>query len=216
MTGLELLLAFATYEEKQTLQVPARDQRAAFNDGDGYDVLALQRSLDRFVSNTFRKFQQSHCRDPVAVRVLSLHKLVAAEKDVPAPKTRVKADLESHAAVKPEMPTRTPPKAKVNENFDRKSSLPVKEGKPDQALYDSFPPKSLRRRLWDAVVAGKCSRCSGPHLRIACPKPRQGWEEDFEREDFFTKSPPPAKQARVQLRGNSTRSISPSRRYCLS
>jgi hypothetical protein len=33
-------------------------------------------------------------------------------------------------------------------------------------------------------------------------KPRQGWEDDFEKEDFFTKSPPPVKQARVQLLGS--------------
>ncbi len=38
---LELLLAFVTNEEKQILQVPTRDQRAAFNEGAGYDVLAL-------------------------------------------------------------------------------------------------------------------------------------------------------------------------------
>jgi hypothetical protein len=41
---------------------------------------------------------------------------------------------------------------------------------------------------------------------VACPKPRQGWEDDFEKEDFFTKPPPPAKakpQARVQLAANA-------------
>ncbi len=54
--------------------------------------------------------------------------------------------------------------------------------------------------MWDAVVAGHCPRCSGPHLRVACPKPRQGWEDDFEKEDFFTKPPPPVKkQLRVQM-----------------
>ena len=43
-TWLELVLAFVTNEEKQTLQVPARDQRAAHAEGAGYDVLALQQS----------------------------------------------------------------------------------------------------------------------------------------------------------------------------
>ncbi len=52
-TWLELLLAFITNEEKQTLQVLARDQRAAFNDGAGYDVLELQRSLGRFDPTMF-------------------------------------------------------------------------------------------------------------------------------------------------------------------
>jgi hypothetical protein len=68
-TWLELLLAFVTNEEKQTLQVPVKEQRAAFADGAGYDVLLLQRSLNRFDPSTFRKFQQSHCHDPVALQL---------------------------------------------------------------------------------------------------------------------------------------------------
>jgi hypothetical protein len=40
-TWLELLLAFVTNEEKQTLHIPAREQRAAVGEGAGYDVLAL-------------------------------------------------------------------------------------------------------------------------------------------------------------------------------
>ncbi len=112
-------------------------------------------------------------------------------------------ELESHATAR----TGTPPSVKgkkTNEKFDQISSLPVKEGKPDQELYASFPSKSLRRRLWDAVSTGKCPRCSGAYLRVACPKPRQGWEDNFEKEDFFTKPPPPAKlQSRVQLSGDS-------------
>jgi hypothetical protein len=55
-TWLELLLAFVSNEEKQTLQVPAREQHAAFGDGAGCDVLSLQRSLNRFDPSTFRKF----------------------------------------------------------------------------------------------------------------------------------------------------------------
>jgi hypothetical protein len=179
-TWLELLLAFVTNEQKQTLQVPAREQRAAYDGGNGYDVLALQRSLNRFDPATFRKFQQSHCHDPVAVRVVSLHWLVTAEKTSAPPKARLRPELESHAS---EKGASSSSKAKTNDKFDKKSSLPIKEGKPDQALYASFPEKSLRRRLWDAVVSGKCPRCSGPHLRVACPKPRQGWEDNFEKED---------------------------------
>jgi hypothetical protein len=84
-TWLELLLAFVTNEEKQTLQIPAREQRIGYDDGAGYDVLALQRSLNRFDPSTFRKFQQSHCHDPVALRVMVLHRLVAAEKAAQPP-----------------------------------------------------------------------------------------------------------------------------------
>jgi hypothetical protein len=92
-TWLELLLAFITNEEKQTLQAPARDQRAAFNDGAGYDVMELQLSLGRFDPATFRKFQQGHCHDPVALRVVSLHKLVIGDKAATPPRGKAKAEL---------------------------------------------------------------------------------------------------------------------------
>jgi hypothetical protein len=134
---------------------------------------------------------------------MSLHRLVAAEKAAPPPRAKARVELESHAATTQGVSSAS--KTKTKETFDKKESLPNKSGKLDQTLYDSFPPKSLRRRLWDAVVAGHCPRCSGPHLRVACPKPRQVWEDDFEKEDFFTKPPPPVKkQIRVQLATNSS------------
>jgi hypothetical protein len=127
-TWLELLLAFITNEEKQTLQVPARDQRAAFDNGAGYDVLALQRSLNRFDPNTFRKFQQAHCHDPVAARVLSLHRLEAAERVQPNPRSRTKAELESHANEKTSSSAAGKDRTKgTKEKFDKKGALPVKE-----------------------------------------------------------------------------------------
>jgi hypothetical protein len=206
-TWLELLLAFVTNEEKQTLQVPTREQRASFDDGAGYDVLSLQRSLNRLDPSTFRKFQQSHGHDPVALRVMSLHRLVAAEKAALPPKARARVELDSHAATTQGASSASKPKTK--ENFDKKESLPNKSGKLDQTLYDSFPPKSLRRRLWDAVVAGHCPRCSGPHLRVACPKPRQVWEDDFEEEDFFTKPPPPGQEADTRTANNELEPAQP-------
>ncbi len=105
--------------------------------------------------------------------------------------------MELRAATKPVLPGK-----KANEKYDKKNSLPAKEGKPDQDLYATFPEKSLRRRLSDAIVAGKCPRCSGPHLRVACPKERQRWEDDFEKEGFFTRPPPtPKSRVRMQLSG---------------
>jgi hypothetical protein len=134
-------------------------------------VLTLQRSLNRFDPTTFRKFQQGHCHDPVAARVLSLHRLVATEKAGSTPRSKTKIELEDHAALKNPSPVG---KSKPNERFDKKSALPVTEGKLDEDLYATFPSKILRRRLWDAVVSSKCTRCNDPHLRIACPKLRQG------------------------------------------
>jgi hypothetical protein len=97
-------------------------------------VLALKRSLNRFDPATFRKFQQSHCHDPVAVRVVSLHRLVTAEKTSAPQKARPRPELESHAS---EKGASSPSKAKTNDKFDKRQEefSPVKEGKPDQALY---------------------------------------------------------------------------------
>ncbi len=77
--------------------------------------------------------------------------------------------------------------------------MPQKGGAPDKELFATFPEKSLRRLLWDAISAKKCVRCNGDHLRSACPKERQTWEDDFERPDFWTRKFIPPKQARVQL-----------------
>jgi hypothetical protein len=197
-TWLELVLAFLTNEEKQTLQVPARDQRAGFEGGNGYDVLSLQRSLLRFDPNTFRRFQQAQCHDQVAERVVSIFKLQAADPNI-SKRDKRKGDLESHANTKDE--GRPPLQKLANPKSEKSIALSTKDGKPDHGLYETFPAKSLRRRLCDAIAEKKCPRCSGPHLRVACPKPRQGWEDDFEKADFFTKPPPPKIQVRVQLEG---------------
>jgi hypothetical protein len=191
-TWLELLLAFITNEEKQTLQVPARDQRAAFDNNAGYDVLTLQRLLNRFDPATFRKFQQGHCHDPVAAHVLSLHRLVAAEKAGASPKGKAKPELEAHAAGKAPAPVS---KAKAKDKFDKTSALPVKEGKLDEELYATFPEKILRRRLWDAVVAGKCTRCSGS----ICATPAQNPDKAgrmTSRRITFSRSPLPRPRSR--------------------
>jgi hypothetical protein len=45
-TWLELVLAFMTAEEKQTLRVPARDQRAENGDEVGYNTASLQAALE--------------------------------------------------------------------------------------------------------------------------------------------------------------------------
>ena len=54
------------------------------------------------------------------------------------------------------------------------ASLPVKDGAPDKTVYDKFAAGSLRRRVWDAIVAAKCPWCNGDDLRVACTKPHQG------------------------------------------
>jgi hypothetical protein len=186
-TWLELILAFVTSEERQTLRVPARDQRAEFGDNAGYAVAELQRALSDCDPNKIKKFRQANCYDPVALRVIALDKLAhpAAEGVKKKP-----GKLEVNALGK--KPTAGPKADKPP------TPLPMKEGQPDQGIYSKFPEKGLRLRLWNAIVAKKCARCNGDHLRSACTKERQGWEDDFEKPDFWTKKAP-AKQSRVQL-----------------
>jgi hypothetical protein len=74
-TWLELVLAFVTADERQTLRVPARDQRTENGEAAGYDVAALQLSLTACDPNNFKKFHQANRLDPVAIRVIALDKL---------------------------------------------------------------------------------------------------------------------------------------------
>ncbi len=62
--------------------------------------------------------------------MIALHRLVAADKAGTPFKGRTKQELETHASTKdPALRS----SAKPNDKFDKKSALPVKEGKPDQA-----------------------------------------------------------------------------------
>jgi hypothetical protein len=183
-TWLELTLAFVTNGEKQTLQVPALDRRAELEHG--YGVPQLQQALAQFDPSTFKPFRQANCKDPVALRVIEIDRVMNADKkksSAPAPPKK-----EVHAI------------GKANEK--KAASLPIKDGSPDQSVYDKFATDSLRRRVWDAITASKCPRCNGDHLRNACSKPRQAWEDDFEKSDFFTKpfvkTAQKSKTARVQ------------------
>lgn len=157
-----------------------------------YDLAALQVALAACDPNNFKKFHQANCLDPVALRVVALDKLATSSD-----KTKKNGRLEVHIAQK--ATGKAPGKAPKEGRPDKMPALPHKGGAPDQELFATFPEKSLRRRLWDAISAKKCIRCNGDHLRSACSKERQTWEDDFERPDFWTKRFTPPKQARVQV-----------------
>jgi hypothetical protein len=195
-TWLKLVLAFVTSEERQTLRVPARDQQARGGDHGGYDIAQLQEALALlYDSENFKRFRQSNCSDPVATRVMAIDRLVAgaAGKKV--------AKLETHSLEKPEAHALNKPPPGGAKPTTKSSTLPQKGGQPDKDVYAKFAEGSLRRRVWDAIVAKKCPRCNGDHLRVSCTKERQPWEDDFEKEDFFTKKFV-KKQVRVQLSNN--------------
>jgi hypothetical protein len=203
-TWLELILAFVTSDERQTLRLPARDQRAEYADNAGYGgVVDLQRFLAACDPNNFKRFRQNNCFDPVTLRVVALDKLVQPTTE--ASKTKRPAKLELLALNKPGTAA---PGVKGDKSVyargDKSAPLPLKEGQPDKDIYSKFPEKSLRHRLWNAIVEKKCVRCNGSHLRAACEKLRQPWEDDFEKPDFWTRKAPPAKQGRVQLDSSVT------------
>ena len=196
-TWLELVLAFVTSEERQTLRVPARDQRARGGDHEGYDVATLQEALALCDSENFKRFRQSNCTDPVAVRVVTIDRLTSGAVD----KSKKGPKLEAHSQEKAEVHALSKPPSGGAKPATKTPTLPQKGGHPDKEVYAKFPEGSLRRRVWDAMVAKKCPRCNGDHLRVSCTKARKPWEDDFEKEDFFTKKYV-KKQVRVQLSNN--------------
>jgi transposase InsO family protein len=197
-TWLELVLAFVTSEERQTLRVPARDQRARNGEHEGYDITQLQEALAVCDSENFKRFRQTNCTDPVAARVLSIDRLLVGSSE----KAKKGNKPESHSLELPEANAlQKPPLAGVAKPSTKVPTLPQKAGQPDTEVYAKFAVGSLRRRVWDAIAAKKCPRCQGDHLRVSCPKARQPWEDDFEKADFFTKKFA-KKQVRVQLSSN--------------
>ena len=75
-TWLAFTLAFITNEERQVLGVPSEAKRK----DQGYSLEDLKAALDKKDPATFRYFRQVVCRDPVALRVVDIHKL-SVEKE---------------------------------------------------------------------------------------------------------------------------------------
>jgi hypothetical protein len=123
---LELVLAFVTSEERQTLRVPARDQRARGGEHEGYDVAQLQEALALCDSENFKRFRQANCADPVATRVVAIDRLVAGAAGKKVSK------LETHSLVKPEANALNKPPAGGAKPTTKSPTLPQKGGQPDQ------------------------------------------------------------------------------------
>ncbi len=93
-----------TSEERQTLRVPAQDQRAEFGEDAGYNVTSLQTALALCDPNNFKRFRQANCLDPVAVRVrvIALDMFASpGEKPKKNPKFEVNALNKPPATSKP-------------------------------------------------------------------------------------------------------------------
>jgi hypothetical protein len=139
-TWLELVLSFVTSEERQTLRVPARDQRARNGEHEGYDVVQLQEALAVCDSENFKRFRQTNCTDPVAARVLSIDRLLAG----PNEKAKKGNKPESHSLELPEANAlNKPPPAGVAKASNKVPALPQKEGQPDKEVHAKFAVGSL-------------------------------------------------------------------------
>jgi hypothetical protein len=152
-TWLELVLAFVTSEERQTLRVPARDQRVRGGDHEGYDVSQLQQALAICDAENFKRFRQTNCSDPVALRILAMERLVAGS----AEKTKRGPKLESHSLEKPKVNAfgKAPPTKPAN----KMPALPQK-GRAGNRIKRSTP-NSLR-----AVSGGVCGTRSSPRSAL--------------------------------------------------
>jgi hypothetical protein len=132
--------------------------------------------------NNFKRFIQTNCFDPVALRVIARGKL--AQLSAESARLRKPLKSEVNALSKPGA-THTP-----SSKTDKAAPLPLKEGQPDKEIYARCPENSLQ--------SSSLLECNCEHLRSSCSKERPLWEDDFEKPDFWARKAP-AKLARVQL-----------------
>ena len=69
------VLCFMPAEERQLLEVPAEQDRDAYDNNSGYTMAHLEAAAKKVDPRTCKKFRQQHCVGPLAKRILKLHKL---------------------------------------------------------------------------------------------------------------------------------------------
>jgi hypothetical protein len=181
----------------------------------------LEAEVAKTDPSNFKRFCQQYCTGFLAKKLLRLHRLSMVS--VPTPKDDGKKPDQkpkvSQANQKAgNQPKLSPEKIKLPV-LDLPTSLPKKNGSPDEGITTKWKEGSLRSRTWKAVKEGKCIRCHGDHLRSACTLPPGEWEEDFNEGPSFW-SPPSKRTQRCQWtelnRGPSTLAITTAGRLPLS
>jgi hypothetical protein len=76
---LAYTIAFITADERLVLQVPSLQERAAYDNGRGYELSDLEDAIGHMDVTTLKPFRQSACQDPVAQQILRLKKGLTAE-----------------------------------------------------------------------------------------------------------------------------------------
>ena len=164
----------------------------------------LEASVKKVDPRTCKKFRQQWCTEPLAKRIIKLHKLMNPFPNLPGANKKKDPDKDAQAnGLEAGKKTGNQKKTAANQRsnkpaltgealkkLDTPASLPQKNGSADQDRYAKWKEGSLRRRLWDAINAKKCIRCNGDHLRSACKEPVRGWETDFDTGPAFWDPPP--------------------------
>jgi hypothetical protein len=158
----------------------------------------------------FKPFRPSQCRDPLAKRITLLHSALESHA-----KTQAIHNVSSSNKSGEKSPDqknnfdqstgqKNSSKSSIQKlegealkALDFPTSLPQEDGKPDTARCANWHGKSLRRRMFECVIAGKCTRCNGPHLRQSCTKSPTQWEDDYDKGPSFW-NVPVKKQPRAQ------------------
>jgi len=205
-TWLEYVLCFIPNEERQILEVPPEKDRKAFNNNAGYKMSDLEAEVAKTDPSNFKRFRQQYCTGFLAKKLLRLHRLSMVSSQPPKDdekkgelstqktqrtKTCFSYDRMQNAKNQPKL---NPEKTKL---LDLPTSLPKKDGSPDESITTKWKEGSLRSRTWKAVKEVKCIRCNGDHLRSACTLPPKEWEEDFNKGSSFW-NPPSKRTQRCQ------------------
>jgi hypothetical protein len=201
-TWMQFVLSFVPNEERIILQVPNERDAAALNAGAGYLMTDFEAAVAASDHNTFKRFRQSACTDPLAKRIIAVHKAIAFadsakgnQKQKVNPDSNLKKKVISANEKSPKLPSAANEKSpKAPSTADAWKSKPAFSGDALKKLDTTVPggcdtlfkAGTLRKKLLDRVKAKQCVRCgSAAHLRSACPDPRGPFEDDFDRGPAF-------------------------------
>ena len=189
-----LLTSQFSLEERRSIQIPDRVENVAWDN--------VKNGVNACDPKNFPVYKFSMVKNRHGMRIIELHlalKEYRANKDKPdshkAPRDRNdRRSRQARATIKEgsdspaeggDLESKTPPKQV------RITTKDVPHEKPNGVPEDlpNFKENSLRDRLLKRIKDSKCARCGGDHLRSACSKPREKWEDDFEQPEFWTKKP---------------------------
>ena len=187
---------FITNDERMGLEVPADQEMAAFGGGNGHKLSTPETSLATIETSTLKRFRQGFAlSNALAKRVVELAKFSSSSSSEKS--TKAKKEIAANEKTPKNQPTKTTGRAAAKtfvpvegktltgaalKALDTKASLPSKNGSPDPDTHKLYKGHSLRRKLWDRLVASQCVRCGDAnHKRPDCPRPRAGFEDDLDK-----------------------------------